>query len=84
MKSSWDKLHLVLKIGLIIFLIGCGPFFVVMGLDAIGIISAGNFALGTGPLVALSFYPSLILIIIGSILKNRERKNNKLLKNRNS
>jgi hypothetical protein len=79
MKSSWNKLHLVLKIGLIIFLIGCGPFFIVMGLDALGIISAGNFALGTGPLVALSFYPSLILIIIGSILTYRKRSKNKIL-----
>jgi len=79
MKSSWNKLHLVLKIGLIIFLIGCGPFFVVMGLDALGIVSAGNFALGTGPLVALSFYPSLILIIIGSILTYRKRSKNKIL-----
>jgi hypothetical protein len=79
MKSSWNKLHLILKIGLIIFLIGCSPFFIVMGLDALGIISAGNFALGTGPLVALSFYPSLILIIIGSILTYRKRSKNKIL-----
>jgi hypothetical protein len=76
MKSSWKKLHIILKIGLIILLIGCGPFFVVMGLDALGIISAGNLALGTGPLVALSFYPSLILIVIGGILTYRKRSEN--------
>jgi hypothetical protein len=84
MKLGWNKLHLVLKIGLIILLIGCGPFFVVMGLDALGIVSAGNLALGTGPLVGLSFYPSLILIIIGIILTNRKRSKNKPLNNSNS
>jgi hypothetical protein len=73
MKSYWKKLHLTLKIGLIIFLTGSVPFFIVMGLDALGIISAGNLALGTGPLVLISFYPSLILIIIGSILTYRKR-----------
>ncbi len=67
MKSNWKKLHITLKIGLIIFLIGSGPFFIVMGLDALGIISPGNLALGTGPLVFISFWPSIILIIIGIV-----------------
>ncbi|PTM07714.1 MAG: hypothetical protein DA407_10075 [Bacteroidetes bacterium] len=74
MKSSWKKLHILLKIGLIILLIGCGPFFIVMGLDALGVIQAGNLALGTGPLVFISFYPSLILIIIGGILTYKKIK----------
>ena len=74
MKTNWKKFHLLLKIGIILFIIGCGPFFIVMGLDALGVIKAGNLALGTGPLVFLTFYPSLILFIIGSILTYRKRE----------
>jgi hypothetical protein len=77
MKSTWRRLHLTLKIGLIIFILGAGPLLIVLGLDALGLIDAGN-AVGPGILAALSFYPSIILIIIGSILTFRKRKKEKL------
>ena len=78
MKSNWKKLHLTLKIGLIVFVLGASPLLILLGLDALGLIDAGN-AVGPGILAALSFYPSVILIIIGSILTYRERNKAKLL-----
>jgi hypothetical protein len=67
MKSKWIKLHKTLKIGLILFIVGSGPLLIIIGLDALGIINAGN-PLGPGILAVLTFFPSIILIIIGSIL----------------
>jgi hypothetical protein len=78
MKSTWSKLHLTLKIGLIVFVLGAGPLLILLGLDALGLIDAGN-AVGPGILAAFSFYPSVILIIIGSILTYRKRNKAKLL-----
>ena len=78
MKSTWSKLHKTLKIGIIIFILGTGPLLILLGLDALGLIDAGN-AVGPGILAMLSFYPSIILIIIGSILTYRQRKKAKLL-----
>ena len=78
MKSNWKKLHLTLKIGLIVFVLGASPLLILLGLDALGLIDAGN-AVGPGILAALSFYPSVILIIIGSILTYRKRNKAKLL-----
>lgn len=66
MKSTWNKLDKILKIGLILLVVGTGPILIVIGLDSIGIIEAGN-AMGPGILAFLTFYPSIILIIIGSI-----------------
>jgi hypothetical protein len=77
MKSTWSKLHLTLKIGLIVFILGAGPLLIVLGLDALGLIDAGN-AVGPGILAMLSFYPSIIMIIIGSILTYRKRNKAKL------
>ena len=77
MKSTWSKLHLALKIGLIVYVLGSGPLLILLGLDALGIIDAGN-AVGPGILAMLSFYPSIILIIIGSILTYRKRNKEKL------
>lgn len=78
MKTTWSKLHLTLKIGLIVFVIGTGPLLILLGLDALGVIDAGN-AVGPGILAMLSFYPSIILIVIGSILTYRKRNKAKLL-----
>ena len=72
MKSTWSKLHLTLKIGLIILVFGAGPLLVLLGLDALGLVDAEN-PVGPGLLAAISFYPSVILIIIGSILTYRKR-----------
>lgn len=78
MKSTWRKLHLTLKIGLIIFVLGAGPLLILGGLDALGVIDIGNAVL-PGILAMLSFYPSIILIIIGSILTYQERKKKKMI-----
>jgi hypothetical protein len=47
-----------------------------MGLDALGLIDEGN-PVGFGILAMLSFYPSIILMIIGSILTFLKRKREK-------
>lgn len=73
MGSAWSKLHKTLKIGIISLLLGSGPLLLIIGLDNIGIISAGN-ALGVGILAMLSFYPSIILIIVGIILTFKKSK----------
>ena len=73
MESTWRKFHITLKIGIILLLIGTGPLFIVMGLDKLGLINAGT-GLGVGLLAVLSFFPSIILIIIGSVLSLRKRK----------
>lgn len=78
MKTTWSKLHLTLKIGLIVFVIGTGPLLILLGLDALSVSDAGN-AVGPGILAMLSFYPSIILIVIGSILTYRKRNKAKLL-----
>jgi hypothetical protein len=77
MKSPWSKLHITLKIGILYFTIGSGPLLILMGLDALGFFNAGN-PVGFGILALLSFYPSIILIIIGSILTYLKRKKEKL------
>lgn len=77
MKLTWSKLHLTLKIGLIVFVFGVGPLLILLALDAVGLVDAGN-AVGPGILGVLSFYPSILLIIIGSILTYRKRNKAKL------
>lgn len=73
MKSNWNKFHKILKIGIILLLFGAGPLLITIGLDKTGIINAGN-ALGPGLLAMISFWPSIILIIIGIILTYQKRK----------
>lgn len=73
MKSNWNELHLTLKVGLIVFVLGAGPLLILLGLDALDLIEAEN-AVGLGILAVLSFYPSIVLIIIGAILTYRKRK----------
>ena len=48
-------------------IIGFSPLLIILGLDEFGVIEAGN-ALGPGLLAFMSFWPSVILIITGSIL----------------
>lgn len=73
MGSVWSKFHRTLKIGIILLLLGSGPLLVIIGLDEIGIVNAGN-AVGVGILAMLSFYPSIILIIIGIIFTFKKSK----------
>lgn len=81
MKSNWNEFHLTLKVGLIVFVLGAGPLLILLGLDALGLIEAEN-AVEPDILVLamLSFYPSIVLIIIGAILTYRKRKKNVIVK----
>jgi hypothetical protein len=67
------KLNLPLKIGIILFALGSSPLLAVIGFDALGLIEAGN-PIGPGILAFLTFWPSIILIIIGSILTYKKNK----------
>jgi len=76
MRKKWSKLHLTLRIGIILLIVGISPLLIVLGLNELGVIDAGN-AVGPGILAMLTFYPSIILIIIGSVLtfiRNRKAK----------
>jgi hypothetical protein len=73
MKKNWSRFHNTLKIGLILLITGTSPLLVIVGLDQLGVIDAGN-AMGPGILAMLTFWPSIILIIIGSILTFKKRK----------
>ncbi len=75
MNLNWKNLHLLSRIGIIVLVIGSFPFFLIMGLDTLGVLEAGNFAMGTGPLVMFTFWPSIFMIILGAILKRKEKKN---------
>lgn len=77
MKKTWSKLHTTLKIGLIVFVLGVAPLLLIMALDALGFVDAGN-AIGPGILAMLSFYISIVLIIIGGILTYLKRKEKKI------
>jgi len=71
LKSHIGKLHITLKIGIILFLIVAVPFFVAWELDSLGFISVGNFELRQAPPF---FWSSIILILIGIVLTMRKRK----------
>lgn len=73
MRKKWRKLHLTLRIGIILLIVGISPLLIVLGLNELGIIDAGN-AVGPGILAMLAFYPSIILIIIGSVLTYLNRR----------
>ena len=64
------KLHKLTKIGIIIFIIGSGPLLSVMLFSKIGILDDPN----TNPIIfglmaMITFWPSLILIVIGIIIQ---------------
>ena len=66
-KLIWNKLHKVLQVDLVLLFFGTTPLLVAIALDALSIIDAGN-ALGLGLLTLLTFYPSLVLIVVGIVL----------------
>ena len=66
-KLFWNNLHKVLQVGLCLLFFGSAPLLIVIALDALSIIDAGN-ALGLGLLTLLTFYPSLVLIVVGIAL----------------
>lgn len=47
MRTKWSKLHKILRIGLIILIVGISPLLIVLGLNELGVIDAGN-AVGPG------------------------------------
>ncbi len=71
MTLNWKKLHITLKIGIIIFLIGDVPLYIVWGLDALGIIGVGFLTFEKMPTL---IWPTIILIIIGIVQTKRKRK----------
>ena len=74
-KLFWNKLHKVLQVGLCLLFFGSAPLLIAIALDALSIIDAGN-ALGFGLLTLLTFYPSLVLIVVGGVLTLLRRSKN--------
>ena len=66
-KLFWNNLHKVLQVGLCLLFFGSAPLLIVIALDALSIIDAGN-GLVFGLLTLLTFYPSLVLIAVGGVL----------------
>jgi len=84
MRKKWRSLHLTLRIGLITLILGTSPLLIIMGLDALGVIDGGNPVV-PGLLVFISFWPSIILIVIGSIFTfSSNKKAKKMLANNQS
>lgn len=74
--STWNKFHSTLKIGVILLIIGTSPLIISIIVSELGFIDIGN-AVGPGIIAFVSFYPSIILILIGSILSYRKNKKQK-------
>ena len=74
-KLFWNKLHKVLQVGLCLLFFGSAPLLIAIALDALSIIDAGN-ALGFGLLTLLTFYRSLVLIVVGGVLTVLRRRKN--------
>ena len=69
MKSKWSKLHITLKIGLILLIVCYGPSLILWGLYALGInIDSKPLNIVLSTLNFITFLPSVILIIVGVIL----------------
>jgi len=59
---------LPLKIGVLLLVIGTSPLLIVILLDTLGIINAPN-PVGFGIIFFITFWPAIILVIIGIIQK---------------
>ena len=75
-KLFWNKLHKVLQVGLCLLFFGSAPLLIVIALDALSVLDAGN-GLGFGLLTLLTFYPSLVLIVVGGVLTLLKRRKNR-------
>jgi hypothetical protein len=62
------KLNLPIKIGVLLLVIGTSPLLIVILTDTLGIIDAPN-PVGFGIIFFITFWPAIILIIIGIIKK---------------
>jgi hypothetical protein len=65
----------IFKIGLWWHIIGCGPLYVLIPLSLVGVLDRDINPIGPGLLAFLSFWPSLILMIVGMVMKRREQRN---------
>ena len=61
-----SRLNLPLKIGISTLILGSGPLLIILFLETLGIIDVSNLV-GPGILASLTFWPSIILIIIGVV-----------------
>jgi hypothetical protein len=61
-----SKLNLPLKIRISTLILGSGPLLIILFLETLGIIDVSN-PVGPGILAFLTFWPSIILIIIGVV-----------------
>ena len=75
-KLFWNKLHKVLQVGLCLLFFGSAPLLIVIALDALSVLDAGN-AMAFGLLTLLTFYPSLVLIVVGGVLTLLKRRKNR-------
>lgn len=75
-KSVLSKFHITLKIGIIILVIGISPLLLIMLGDTLGLLDARN-AVGPGILAAVSFWPAIALIVIGTLISLVKRNNTK-------
>ncbi len=66
-KNVLSKFHITIKIGIIILVIGISPLLFILLGDTLGLLDAGN-AVGPGILAAVTFWPAIILIAIGTII----------------
>lgn len=66
-KNVLSKFHITLKIGILILVIGISPLLLILLGDTLGLLDAGN-AVGPGILAAVTFWPAIILIAIGTII----------------
>jgi hypothetical protein len=61
-----SRLNLPLKIGISTLILGSGPLLIILFLETLGIIDVSN-PVEPGILAFLTFWPSIILIIIGVV-----------------
>lgn len=64
----------IFKIGMWWHVIGCGPLYVLILLSWIGVLDRDINPIGPGLLAFFSFWPSLILMIVGTVMKRREKR----------
>lgn len=55
-------------------IIGCGPLYVMILLSLVGVLDRDINPIGPGLLALFSFWPSLILMIVGVVMARREKR----------
>jgi hypothetical protein len=66
--------RLIFKIGVWWHIIACGPLYVLILLSMVGVLDRDINPIGPGLLAFFSFWPSLIMMIVGWVLKRREKR----------